>query len=80
MKKVLELEIERDDYGICSERVFDADNNDKLLFHVYNLDEYPEDAIISRDLFSSSQYLQAVRYGIELAKQGYSQVEYVNIN
>ena len=80
MKKILELEVERDDYGICSERVFDADNDDKLLFHAYNLDEHPEDAIISKDLFSAYQYLQAVRYGIELAKQGYDQVEYVSIN
>ena len=46
----------------------------------YNLDEHPEDAIISRDLFSASQYLQAVRYGIELAKQGYDNVEYISIN
>lgn len=79
MKKILELEVELDENGVCQEQVFDADDNDKLLFSVYNLNEYPEDAIISRDLFSASQYLSAIRYGIELAKQGYDEVEYVRL-
>lgn len=79
MKKILKLEVELDDYGVCGEQVFDVDDNDKLLFSVYNLDEFPEDAIISRDLFSAGQYLSAVRYGIDLAKQGYDEVEYVRL-
>ena len=76
MKKLLELEVEHDDFGICAETVYD---NEKMLFSVYNLTEFPEDATISRDLFSAAQYLRAVRYGMELAKQGYDEVEYVSI-
>lgn len=76
MKKILILETESDEFGVCEEKVYNGDN---LLFNVYNLIDYPEDALISRDLFSASQYLEAVRYGIELAKQGYDEVEYMNI-
>lgn len=75
MKKILKLETELDDNGVCEEKVFDGGN---MLFNVYNLTDYPEDATISRDLFSAFQYLRAVRYGIELAKQGYDEVEYVS--
>lgn len=75
MKKILKLETELDDFGVCEEKVFDGDN---LLFDVYNMTDCPEDATISRDLFSASQYLRAVRYGIELAKKGYDEVEYIS--
>lgn len=73
-KKILYLETEKDEYG-CIEAQTVYDGNDEL-FNVYNLSECPEDATISRDLFSASQYLEAVRYGMDLAKQGYTEVEY----
>jgi hypothetical protein len=79
MKKILELEVELSGNGVCKEQVFDTDDDNKLLFSVSNLDECPEDAIISRDLFNAGQYLSAIRYGIELAKQGYDAVEYVSV-
>jgi hypothetical protein len=76
MKKILKLYVEEDYYeGAIYESVRDGK---KYLFSVSNLNGRPEDAIISRDLFDAFDYLEAVRYGIELAKQGYDEVEYVD--
>lgn len=71
MKKILEIEYEDNGQIVYDEL--------GVRFSVYNLDECPEDAIIGRELFDASDYLRAVRYGIELAKQGYDSVEYVSI-
>ena len=60
------------------EDVIDADT-DRTLFSVYNLSECPEDAIIGRDLFDGSDWVEAVRYGMELAKQGYDGIEVENV-
>lgn len=47
-------------------------NNELMQFSVSNMDECPEDAIIGRCLFDAYDYLEAVKVGIELAKQGYT--------
>lgn len=74
MKKILNLYVEESYYdGVAYEQVSDES---KSLFSVCNLNECPEDAIIGRDLFDANDYIEAVRYGIELAKQGYDEVEY----
>ena len=59
-------------YGFCKgEEVYDGD---KLLFDVYNLTDCPEDAIVGRSLFDSSNWIDAVRFGMELVRQGYDDV------
>ena len=47
-------------------------------FSCHNLDECPEDAIIGRDLFDANDYLNAVEFGMKLAKQGYDGIEVEN--
>lgn len=77
MPKVKELLYEAPegyDYYYEFERITDPDLGGEL-FYVTNLAECPEDAIIGRDLFSSRDWLSAVRYGIALAGQGYTDVE-----
>ena len=75
MKKILKLHEEENRYdGVCYQEVSDECG---CRFSVYNMNECPEDATINRDLFNAADYLVAVRYGIELAKQGYDSVEYV---
>ena len=69
--KVLALVDEEDEWGMRSQEVYDGG---RQLFRVYDLTDCPEDAIIGRDLFSAHQWLRAVRYGMELAKQGYTSV------
>lgn len=76
MKKILKLYQEQNRYE--GTRYQDVSDELGIKFSVYNLNECPEDAIIGRDLFDASDYLRAVRYGIELAKQGYDEVEYVS--
>lgn len=48
-------------------------------FRVSNLCEYPEDAIIGRDLFNAYDYLDAVQLGMTLAQKGYDCINIVNI-
>lgn len=55
------------------------DERGKVEFSVHNLAECPEDAIIGRDLFDARDWLNAVKYGMELAKQGYDEIEYVTV-
>lgn len=71
--KVFKLVEEENEYiGITSSQtVYDGD---KTVFDVWNLDECPEDAIIDRSLFDAHDWLSAVKYGIELARQGYTDV------
>lgn len=71
--KTLTLYQDRDcfDDVICQE-LYDGDT--ELLF-VHNLNECPEDAIIGRDLFTATDCARAIKYGIELAKQGYDDIE-----
>lgn len=74
MKKILTLYVDEHEYdGVIYQRVEDGS---ELCFSVANLDDCPEDAIIGRDLFDAYDYLEAVQYGMELAKQGYDGVEF----
>lgn len=77
-KKILELEYEQNDLGMRKQLVYDPETDDEL-FSVCDLTKCSEDAIINRDLFKAGDYLRAVRYGIELAKAGYDEVEYISI-
>lgn len=71
--KILTLFVNKDEWNdIQSEELM---NEDEMLFSVYNLNECPEDAIIGRNLFDADDYIKAVRYGMELARQGYDDVE-----
>lgn len=71
--KIFKLVEEEDEYNsiTSSQTVYDGD---KTVFDVWNLDECPEDAIIDRSLFNAFDWLRAVKYGIELARQGYTNV------
>lgn len=72
VKKFRYVTLQDDYYGFCNgEEVYDGD---KLLFDVYNLTDCPEDAIVERSLFSSSNWINAVRLGMELSRQGYDDV------
>lgn len=76
MKKIKKLKIVRefDEYDciIESEELYDKD---KCIYSVHSLTDCPEDAIIERDLFSAEEYVDAVRYGMNLYANGYDDVE-----
>ena len=52
--------------------VFNKDGSP--VYEVQNLNDCPEDAIIGRKLVDAIDYIQAVQYGINLAKLGYDGV------
>lgn len=62
----------KDCEDIFSERIQDEEN--RINFSVYNMTEYPEDATISRELFSAKDYINALNKGIELAQKGYKKI------
>lgn len=50
------------------------DETGKTVYSVQDLTDCPEDAVIYRDLVSAYQFLDFVRYGMELASQGYTDI------
>lgn len=77
-KKILEIADEQSEWGMREQTVYDPETDGEL-FSVHDLTECPEDATVNRGLFDAGDYLRAVRYGIELTKAGYDEVEYVSI-
>lgn len=53
----------------CSQ-LLTSPTDPRLKYRVSNLCECPEDAIIGRDLISAYEWLDAVRLGMELAREG----------
>lgn len=61
---------------ITSHNVSDPDTG-KGLYWVRDLaGDCPEDATLSRDIPDAYEWLEGVRYGMELAKQGFDAVEF----
>lgn len=50
-------------------------DNFKGKFRVSDMCECPEDAIIGRDLFTADDFIDAVRFGMDLAKKGYTDID-----
>lgn len=50
-------------------------DNFKGDFRVWNLWDCPEDACIGRDLFGADDFIEAVRFGMDLARKGYDDIE-----
>jgi queuine/archaeosine tRNA-ribosyltransferase len=74
--KVYGLVEDEDEYGeVFYQKLYDKEEQ-VTFFTVSNLNECPEDAIIGRDLFDAADYIKAVRRGIKLAKQGYTDVSF----
>ena len=74
--KVFGLTEDRDGWGdIYYQKLYDKEEQ-VTFFTVSNLNECPEDAIIGGDLFDASDYIKAVRRGIKLAKQGYTDASF----
>jgi hypothetical protein len=56
------------------------DEKGNSIYEVYNLTDCPEDATIHRGLFSAYDYIEAVRYGIQLARQGVMEIKVEDYN
>lgn len=51
------------------------DENCKEIFSACDLDETPEDCTLYRDLFNADDYISAVEFGMQLAQEGYTEIE-----
>lgn len=49
-----------------------------MVFSVWNLNECPEDAVIGRDLFDEHDFINAVKLGMKLAQEGYTDCKIVD--
>lgn len=79
MKYPMKLTQRYDDYEdrITSQTLtWDCDNF-KGRFHVHDLWDCPEDCIIGRDLFSVDDFLYTVRFGMDLARKGYDDIDVI---
>lgn len=56
------------------------DEKGNLIYDVYDLTGCPEDATIHRCLFSAYDYIEAVRYGMHLARQGVMEIKVEDYN
>jgi hypothetical protein len=84
MEKIKNLTLyEKESYyeGVYKQQLCNTneENDISIYFSVSNLSECPEDAIIGRDLFDASDYVQTLRQGIKLAKLGYDDVSVITI-
>ena len=56
------------------------DEKGNLIYEVYDLTDCPEDATIHRGLFSAYDYIEAVKYGMHLARQGVMEIKVEDYN
>ena len=72
--KVLDIKliIEEDDEGYITHKVRSA-KTDEIRFYEseWNATNCPEDMYFNRDLFSGYNYINAIKLGMKLAKEGY---------
>jgi len=59
-----------------SHSVSDPDTGKGLYWVMDLAGDCPEDATLSRDIPDAYEWLEGVRYGMELAKQGFDAVEF----
>ena len=50
-------------------------NGERHHFYACNLNDVPEDAILTRELFNAEDFLNAVRLGMILADAGYTNLD-----
>lgn len=82
MPKTFKLEIREtmDMWGdTCGQEMKNVTGDPKVgnvRFAVYDLTECPEDATLTRALFSAYDYIAALKTGMRIAQAGYTDLEY----
>ena len=82
MDKVLHVNFitVKDAWGDVCGHDLNSPDSEKFRFAAYNLCECPEDATVNRSLFNGDDYLDAIRLGMELAREGYTSIEVNDID
>lgn len=64
-----------DPYYVGSQTLTWDYDNFKGKFIVSNLCDCPEDAMINRELFDAYDFIEAVKFGMDLARKGYTKIK-----
>ena len=82
MSKVFTLNFyDNEDYENHIHRIWNETKDDtvgSVDFFAYDLTDCPEDATLSRDLFTGSEYIDALRLGMQIAKAGYTSIDVIH--
>ena len=62
------------EYGDKVPRYQRIERDGKIIYSVCNLTDCPEDAIIARDLVSAEDIIDWIKYGMNLAAEGYNDI------
>ena len=68
----------RDRYSadrVCAQELSWNHDNFKGCFHVCDLWDCSEDAIIGRDLFDAQDFIHTIEFGMGLARKGYTGID-----
>lgn len=74
--KTLELKLYEcyEDCVCCKQRLYSVDSETPVSFLVFDLDEYPGLAVIGKELFDADMYVKALKLGMQLGKNGYTDI------
>ena len=75
MKKHIVLFEKENWAGDYKQELWDVDEK-RVLYSVYDLSEYPEDAIIGRNLVSGNDALDLIKLGMHYSKMGYDEIDF----
>lgn len=71
MKEYIIKFSDNNNYDHRRQKVWSDNEDEKIKFRVRDLNEYPEDAIIGRDLFDADDFIRVLKLGFAIAKRGY---------
>ena len=57
-----------------AQAVWSCNDEQNVYFYVYDLYEYPEDAIIGRSLFDADDFIETLKLGFRIARKGYDRI------
>ena len=68
-----------DNYGYPDAQLIDYQTKEGTFinYFVYNLD--PEDAILGRELFPAESFVDTLRLGMQLSKEGYDSIDFETV-
>lgn len=83
MGKIFTLNFyDNEDYENHYHRIWSETKDDEfnISFFAYDLTDCPEDATLTRDLFTGNEYIEALRLGMKLAQAGYTFIDAIHVD
>lgn len=74
---------DNEDYENHIHRIWNITKDDNIggiSFFAYDLTDCPEDATLTRDLFTGNEYIEALRLGMRIAQEGYTFIDVIHVD